>query len=148
MPLKCAISKRRLLRVPWTARTSYQSTLREISPEYSLEGLMLELSSNTLATWYPDAEKDWRQEEKEMAEVGWHNWFNGLEFEQTPGDSEGQGSLKCCSPWSPKAVNTTEWLNNKRSLVGRKITFQRYQFLIPGTCKCYLLRTKDLCRYH
>ena len=41
MPLKCAISKRRLLRVPWTARTSNQSTLREISPEYSLEGLML-----------------------------------------------------------------------------------------------------------
>ena len=43
MPLKCAISKRRLLRVPWTARTSNQSTLREISPEYSLEGLMLKL---------------------------------------------------------------------------------------------------------
>ena len=42
---------RRLLRVPWTARRSNQSTLKEISPEYSLEGLMLNWSSNTLATW-------------------------------------------------------------------------------------------------
>ena len=42
---------RRLLRVHWTARRSYQSILKEISPEYSLEGLMLRLKSNTLATW-------------------------------------------------------------------------------------------------
>ena len=42
---------RRLLRVPWTARRSNQSILKDISPEYSLEGLMLKLKSNTLATW-------------------------------------------------------------------------------------------------
>ena len=42
---------RRLLRVPWTARWSNQSVLKEISPEYSLEGLMLKLNSNTLSTW-------------------------------------------------------------------------------------------------
>ena len=42
---------RRLLRVPWTARRSNQSILKEISPEFSLEGLMLKLNSNTLATW-------------------------------------------------------------------------------------------------
>ena len=41
---------RRLLRLPWTARRSNQSILKEISPEYSLEGLMLKLNSNTLAT--------------------------------------------------------------------------------------------------
>ena len=41
---------RRLLRIPWTARRSNQSILREISPEYSLEGLMLKLKLNTLAT--------------------------------------------------------------------------------------------------
>ena len=41
---------RRLLRVPWTARRSNQSILKEISPEYSLEELMLKLNSNTLAT--------------------------------------------------------------------------------------------------
>ena len=48
-----------------------------------------------------DARKDWRQEkgatEDEM--VGWHHWLNEHEFEQTPGDSEGQGSLVCSSPW-------------------------------------------------
>ena len=49
----------------------------------------------------PDARKDWGQEEKGMPEdemVGWHHWLNGHEFEQIPGDSEGQGSLACCSP--------------------------------------------------
>ena len=67
---------RRLLKIPWTARRSNQSILKEISPEYSLEGLMLSWSSNTLATWCgelthlkrSDAEKDWGQEEKGTAE--------------------------------------------------------------------------------
>ena len=53
----------------------------------------------------PDAGKDWRQEEKGMTEdelVGWPYWLNGQEFEQTVGDSEGQGRLACCSPWGCK----------------------------------------------
>ena len=48
----------------------------------------------------PDAGKDWGQEEKGVTEdemVGWHHWLNGLKFEQTHGDSEGQGSPVCCS---------------------------------------------------
>ena len=40
--------------------------------------------------------------------VGWHHQLNGHEFEQTPGDSEGQGSLACCSPWGHKEWDTTE----------------------------------------
>ena len=66
----------------------------------------------------PDAGTDWRQEEKGMTEdemVGWHHWLNGHEFEQTLGDSEGQGSLACCSPWGCKESNTTEQLNNNKS---------------------------------
>ena len=67
---------RRLLRVSWTARRSNQSNLKEISLEYSLEGLSWSWSSNTLATWCkklhirkdPDAGKDWGQEEKGMTE--------------------------------------------------------------------------------
>ena len=66
-------------------------------------------SSNTLATWWeelthwkdPDARKDWGQEEKRAAEdemVGWRPQCNRHEFEQAPGDGEGQGSLACCSP--------------------------------------------------
>ena len=84
---------RRLLRVPWTAKISDQSILKEISPEYSLEGLMLKLKLPIL--WPPDAKnwliwkdldsgKDWRQEEKGMTEdkiVGWPHWLDGHEFE-------------------------------------------------------------------
>ena len=62
----------------------------------------------------PDAGKDWKQEEKGMAEdemVGWHHWLSGHEFEQTPGDGDGQGSLVCCSPWGHKETDRTERLN-------------------------------------
>ena len=45
--------------------------------------------------------------------VGWHHCFNGREFEQTPGDSDGQGSLVSCSPWGCKELDMTERLNNK-----------------------------------
>ena len=46
--------------------------------------------------------------------VGWHHQLNGHGFEQTPGDSEGQGGLACCSSWGCKESDTTEQLNNKR----------------------------------
>ena len=52
-----------------------------------------------------------RQEEKETTEdemVGWHHRLNGHEFEQAPGDGEGQESLMCCSPWGCKESDTTE----------------------------------------
>ena len=58
----------------------------------------------------PDAGKDWGQEEKGMPEdemVGWHHQLNGHEFEQTLGNSEGQGSVMCCSPWGHKELGTT-----------------------------------------
>ena len=62
----------------------------------------------------PDAGKD-RRQEKGMIEdemVDWHHQLNGLEFEQAPGDGEGQGSLASCSPWSCKESDMTEQLNN------------------------------------
>ena len=46
--------------------------------------------------------------------VGWHHRLDGHEFEQTPGDGEGQGGLACCSPWGCKKLDTTEPLNNKK----------------------------------
>ena len=58
----------------------------------------------------PDAGKNWGQEEKGATEdemVGWHHWLNGNEFEQTLGDSEGQGSLACCSLWGCKELDMT-----------------------------------------
>ena len=80
---------RRLLSVPWTARKLNQSILKEIFPEYSLEGLMLKLKlqyfchlmqrANSLEKDL-DAGKDWGQKEKREAEdemVGWHHQLNG-----------------------------------------------------------------------
>ena len=58
-----------------------------------------------------DAGKDWGQEEKRVTEdeiVGWHHWLNGHVLKQTPGDSEGQGSLAGYSSWGHKESDTTE----------------------------------------
>ena len=63
----------------------------------------------------PGAGQDWGQEEKGVTEdemVGWHHRLNGHNFEQTPGDSEGQGSLVCCSLWGCKEFDMTQWLKN------------------------------------
>ena len=76
--------------------------------------------------WPPDAKsplirkdhdtgKDWKQEEKGTTEAGWlDDIINGPEFEQAPGDGEGQGSLACSSSWGLKELDTTEWLNNNK----------------------------------
>ena len=113
---------RRLLRVPWTARRANQSILKEISPEYSLQGLSLKLKlqysghlmRRTDSSEKTDAEKDRRQEEKGTIEdemVGWHHRLDGHEFEQAPGVGDGQGGLVSHSPWSRKESDITEWLN-------------------------------------
>ena len=68
----------------------------------------------------PDVGKDWGQEEKGVTEdemVGWHHLLNGHEFEQIPGDSEGQGSLVCCSPWGRKQSDMTDWLIDNNTVV-------------------------------
>ena len=63
-----------------------------------------------------DIVKDWRQEEKGMTEdemVEWHHQLNGHEFEQAPGDGEGQGSLVCCSPLGCKSwTQLSDWTTN------------------------------------
>ena len=114
-----------VLKSPSDCRRSNQSILKEISPEYSLDGLMLKLKVQYLATWCeeltlgkdPDAGKDWRWEEKGTTEdemAGWHHQLNGHEFEQTPGDSKGQGSLVGCSPWGRKESDTIGQLNSNK----------------------------------
>ena len=121
---------RRLLRVPWTARRSNQSILKEISPEYALEGLMLKpklqyfghLMQKTLTHW--KRSRCWERlkaggegmTEDEM--VGWHHWLNGHEFEQVLGFGDGPGSLVCCSPWGCKESDMTERLNWTEAWLG------------------------------
>ena len=83
---------RRLLRVPWTARKSNQSILKEISPGCSLERLMLKLKLQYFdhlmqgvdSLEKTDAGRDWGQEEKGTTEdemAGWHHRLNGRDFE-------------------------------------------------------------------
>ena len=115
--------QRRLLRVPWTARSN-QSILKEINFEYSLERLMQKLKLQYFGhlIWRadslnPDAGKVWRQKEKGAAEDEmdrWHHRLSGNELEQTP-----SGCLVCCSPRGCKSQTwlsdwttaTREWAN-------------------------------------
>ena len=120
---------RRLLKVPWTARSN-QSILKEINPEWIFRvGIPKSVLGRTDAETEapilqppdvkrrftgkdPDAGKDWRPEEKRVREdemVGWHHWLSGLEFKQTLGVSEGQGSLAC---WSPCIAKNWTWLSS------------------------------------
>ena len=65
----------------------------------------------------PDSGKDWGQKNRASGDeiAGWHHWYNEHELGQTPGDGEGQGSLVCCSPRSPKESDTTGRLNNNNN---------------------------------
>ena len=110
---------RRLLRVPWTARRSNQSILKEISPGCSLEGLMLKLKLQHfghLMGRVDSLEKTlmlggiWGKEEKGMTEdemARWHHRLDGHEFKWTPG----VGGLACCGLWGNKELDTTQQLN-------------------------------------
>jgi len=105
------------LRVPWTARRSNQSILKEISPEFSLEGLMLNLQyfghlmrrtdslEKTLMLGKIEGRRR-RGRQDEM--VGWHHQLNGHEFGQAPGVGE---AWRCCSPWGHKELDVNKQLN-------------------------------------
>ena len=107
---------RRLLRVPWTARRSNQSILKEISPGCSLEGMMLKLKLQYFGhlMWGPwligkdsDAGRDWGQEEKGM--TGWDGWMASPTRWTRVGD--GQGGLEWGNSWGRKESDMTERLN-------------------------------------
>ena len=121
---------RRLLRVPWTARISNQSILKETSPEYSLEGQMAEVK--TLILWPPDAKrwligkdpdagKDWKQKERGTAEdemVRQYHRLNGCNMSKLQEIVKDSEAWPCCSPWSRKESDTTEqlkWTELKRN---------------------------------
>ena len=101
--------------VPWTARRSNQSILKEIDTEYSLEGLMLKLQyfgclmrrTDTLEKTLMLGKIEGRRRGKQNEMVAMHYQLDGHEFEQALGDSEEQGSLVCYSPWGHKELDTT-----------------------------------------
>ena len=114
---------RRLLRVPWIAEKSNQSILKEINPSgVHWKDWCWSWSSNTLATWCEEPnhwKRPWCQErlrtggeevgttEDEM--VGWYHQLSGHEFEQTPGDSEGHGSLAAVHGVTKSHTPLSDW---------------------------------------
>ena len=107
---------RRLLRVPWTARRSNQSILKEINPEYSLQGLKLQYFGHLMQRADP-LEKTLilgkikgrrRRGRQRMRQLDGHHRLNEHEFEQALGDGEGQESLACCSPRGCKESDVTQ----------------------------------------
>ena len=109
---------RRLLRVPWTARRSSQSILKEISPEYSLEGLMLKLKLQYFGHLMRRADSFEKtlmlgktEGGRRRGHSGWHHQLNEHGFEWALGVGNGQGGLACCGSWGGKESDTTERLN-------------------------------------
>ena len=107
---------RRLLRVPWTARRSSQSILKETSPVCSLEVLMLRPKLQYFGHLMQRADSFEKTLMLGMIEgrrrrgrqrMRWldHHWLKGHEFEQALAVGNGQGSLACCSPWGLRAGN-------------------------------------------
>ena len=113
---------------PLDCKEINQSILKEIRPEYSLEGLMLKLKLQYFGHLMertdslekdPDAGKDWSQKEKGTTEdemLVWHHWLYGRKFEQALEIGDGQGGLSlsigfALRPWVHKESDMTEWLN-------------------------------------
>ena len=122
MPLNCGSGQDSWESFGQQGDPSSQS-LKEINPEYSLEGLMLKLQyfghlmrrayslEKTLMLGKIEGRRRrWWQRMRRLNSITDSRDIN--EFEQTLGDGEGQGSLECCSSWSRKESDTTEWLNN------------------------------------
>ena len=141
---------RRVLRVPWIARRSNQSILKEINPEYFLEGLMLKLKlkyfdhliqrTNSLEKILMLGKTEDRRRRGQDEMVGWHHRLSGYEFEQALGDSEGQGSLPCCSPWVAKVRHNwaTEQqvilnFNSQSMLISMFTSLRLHKSIFPST---------------
>ena len=131
--------RRRLLRVPWPARRSNQSILKEMSPG----------CSETLILWPPhakswligknsDAGRDWGQEEKEMIEgemAGWYHRLNAHKSEWTLRVGDGQGGLTWCDSWGHEESDMTEWLNwTEYHMIIVHLIFNVDQLILMGFC--------------
>ena len=116
---------RRLLRVPWTARRSNQSILKEISPGCSFEGLMLKLKLQYFGHLMQRADSfektlmlgkiEGRRRRGQQRIVGWHHRLNGHGFGWILGVGDGQEGLACCGSWGRRVghkwATELNWLN-------------------------------------
>ena len=124
---------RKLMRVPWTARRSNQSILKEVSPEYSLERCW-SWSSNSLITWSEElthSKRPWCWQRSKVRgegdDRGWDGWMASLTRWIWVWVGDGQGGLACWDSWGRKESDTTErliwgieaqpWDNSKTRLI-------------------------------
>ena len=142
---------RRLLRIPWIARRSNQSILKETSSEYSLEGLMLKLNSNTLATWCEELthlKRPWCWERSKAGkgyERGWDGWMASLTqwtlvwvnsrswwWIERLGVLQSMGSHRVRHDW----VTELNWASSKTCDTQHVCTWHR----VSQTCDTYMCR--------
>ena len=137
----------RVLRVPWIVRRSNQSILcRSILNIHWKDWCW---SSNTIATWCEELthwKRPWGWERQKAGKgttdnkmVGWHHWLNGHEFDQTPGDGEGQESLVYCSPRGHKESDMTERLDSNYKIRLHKI--QNFFLFRDEDCRIFIKMT-------
>ena len=144
---------RRLLRVPWTARRSNQSILKEswvffgrTDVEAETPILWLPDAKSWLVWKDPDAGRDWGQEEKGTTEdkmARWHHRLDALEFGWTPGVGDGQGGLACCDSWGCKeSTRLSDWSELNWSLSTYPFIFFFFLFTYLFSCWNSLLCSK------
>ena len=133
---------RRLLRVPWTARRSNQSILKENQPRVFFGRNDAKAEAPVL--WPPhakswligkdsDAGRDWGQEEEGTTEdemAGWHHRLDGCEFGWTPGDGDGPRGLACCDSWGHRVGHDWATELNWTELYLYKLLFYNIFFVV------------------
>ena len=124
--------------------------IKEISSEYSLEGLMLKLKLKYLATWC-EGQTHWKRpwcwerlraggegEDRDWnCQMASPTQWTGHEFKQAQGIGDGQRSLACCSPWCCKELDITEWMNWTEQILF-SFTFNQEWNLKDKPLKCLL----------
>ena len=141
------------LKSPLDSKETNHLILKEMNPNYSLEGLMLKLKlqyfdhliqrADSLEKTLMLGKIEGRRKVTKDELVGWHHWLNRHNFEQTPGDSEGQGTLVWCSLWGHVEPYMTERLNNNNMEGPQKVKNVTipYDLAVPFL-SFYLKKTK------
>ena len=139
--IKIIVNWRRRFRLPWNARSNQSILNPKILNQPWI--FISRTDAEVPILWLPDARnwfikkdgdvgKDWGQETvaTEDKMIGWHHQFNWPELKQTPGDSEGQGSLACCSPWGCRVGPDFNHWTATTTMLHRSLEMERRLFWV------------------
>ena len=130
MLLNCGVGE--LLRVPWIAKRSNQSILKEVNLNINWKDWCWSWNFNTLATWCKELthlKRHWCWERLKVKEkgttknktAGWHHQLYGHEFEQAPDADDEQGKMVCCSPWGRRVRH--DWMTERKYMTQKILKF-------------------------